>query len=339
VSGRRYFAGSLTRISDLASRPFDLEAVARDGWSDGDYVVCEVTSLGPSSRVELPTGRLTRLELGDRLIGALGVRHATLEATGDWRAVGPDLRMQLLTGAGLVGRATSVSSIIGPLTGLAYRGHVVRGGEPVRMADFAIAPVDAEYAVPTVLIIGTSMSAGKTTTARLAIRHLARAGFRCAGAKLTGAGRYRDVLTMRDAGAETILDFVDAGLPSTVCEAETYDRAARALLSRLAAAEPHVAVIEAGASPLEPYRGEAAVAALGDNVRLVILAASDPYAVLGVMKGFGLTPDLVTGIAANTRAGIELVERLTGVPALNVRDPATADAFGRVLRTVLEEAE
>ena len=32
------------------------------------------------------------------------------------------------------------------------------------------------------------------------------------GTKLTGAGRYRDILAMRDAGADYIFDFVDAGL-------------------------------------------------------------------------------------------------------------------------------
>ena len=45
------------------------------------------------------------------------------------------------------------------------------------------------------------------------------------GTKLTGAGRYRDILAMQDAGADYIFDFVDAGLPSTVVSEREYRRA------------------------------------------------------------------------------------------------------------------
>jgi hypothetical protein len=58
-------------------------------------------------------------------------------------------------------------------------------------------------------------------------------------------------------------------------------------------------------------------------VRLVVLCASDPYAVVGVMEAFGLRPDLVSGRATSTDAGIALVERLAGIPALNMLEPAS----------------
>jgi len=199
------------------------------------------------------------------------------------------------------------------------------------MTGFAVAPERCAYETPTILIIGTSMSAGKTTTARFIIRHLVARGLRVAGAKLTGAGRYRDILSMRDSGAATIVDFVDAGLPSSVCEPERFRHAAACMLSTIEAAGADVAVIEAGASPLEPYNGDLAVEALGDRVCLTVLAASDPYAVLGVQQAFGLKPDLVTGIATNTIAGIDLVQRLTGIQALNVKDAGSVERLGRLL--------
>jgi hypothetical protein len=53
------------------------------------------------------------------------------------------------------------------------------------MQDFAKAPSRThKYDVPTILIIGTSMSAGKTTSAKVVVRQLKRAGYRVAGAKL-----------------------------------------------------------------------------------------------------------------------------------------------------------
>jgi len=328
--------GSLTRISDLAAGDFDLQAVERDAWQMADYVVARVVDPGQQHRLEFPTGRLASFDAQDLIVGALGVRHATLEATGDWKAVGPDLRLDLLTGAGLLGRCTSLSANLGSLARLEYVGHAVRSGAVVRMTDFVEDAEPLPYRTPTVLIIGTSMSAGKTTAARVAVRLLHEAGLRVAGAKLTGAGRFRDILTMRDAGADPIGDVVDAGWPSSVGDLPRYEKAARHRRGRIQAADVDVAIIEAGASPLEPYNGAAAVAALGSNIKFTMLAASDPYAVLGVMTAFDVRPEIVTGITANTHAGCELVERLTGLPTVNVRDPGSAHELSHTLKLALE---
>jgi len=333
---RRALLGSLTRISDLETVPWEVQPVERDLWRMGDYVVARVLDPGRQRRLEFATGRLASFYPDDILVGALGTRHATLEATGDWRAIGPDLEMDLMTGAGLFGRCTSLSAALESLSRLGYVGHATRGGVPLRMDDFVPKIDPVPYAVPTVLIIGTSMSAGKTTAARIVVRMLREAGLRVAGAKLTGAGRYRDILTMGDAGADPIVDFVDAGLPSSICERDRFEVAATHLLTRIQTSGVDAAVIEAGASPLEPYNGTAAVAALSGAVAFTILAASDPYAVLGVMEAFDLRPDLVTGIAANTVAGIELVEQLTGIPALDVRHAGASATMSPLLISALE---
>ena len=89
-------------------------------------------------------------------------------------------------------------------------------------------------------------------------------------------------------------------------------------MSLIAAQRPDVVVAEAGASPLEPYNGKTAIDVLGDRVRFNLLCASDPYAVIGVATAFQRDPDLVAGGAANTVAGIELVEKLTGLTAMNL---------------------
>ena len=167
------------------------------------------------------------------------------------------------------------------------------------------------------------MSAGKTTTAITVIRRLRRRGLRVAGAKVTGVARYREILAMADAGADPVADFVDAGLPSTICAPEEYEEALSTMLSRLQVGEPDVVVVEAGASPLEPYNVDLAVARLGDHVRFTILCASDPYAVVGVASAFGVRPDLVAGRATSTIAAIELCRRLAGAECLNLLDPDT----------------
>jgi CBS domain-containing protein len=108
------------------------------------------------------------------------------------------------------------------------------------------------------------------------------------------------------------------------------DRALGLLFALVNESGVDVLVAEAGASPLEPYNGEAAVAGLGEPL-LCVLCASDPYAVLGVQTAFGITPDLVSGRAASTDAGVALAERLTGIRTLNLLDSASHGQLDRLL--------
>ena len=330
-----HILSSVTRIADLDKDPYKTEALAREEWADADYVVGEVVGRPTALyQAEVASGRIVQALPGDLVVGALGHRAATLEGVGTWNAI-VEGKMHAMTGAGLFGRFTSQSPLLpGPMA-LEYRGHVIRNARKINMADFAVQAPESELDVPVVLLVGTSMSAGKTTAGRLIVHELASLGLNVIGAKLTGAGRYRDVLSFRDAGATAVFDFVDAGLPSTVVSDTTFLAAIRPLLNHIASLEPDLLVVEAGASPLEPYNGTLAISELGDCIRCSVLCASDPYAVVGVQRAFGLQPDLVTGPAANTTAGIELVEQLTGIEALNLLKTSSLPALRRVLERTL----
>jgi uncharacterized NAD-dependent epimerase/dehydratase family protein len=216
---------------------------------------------------------------------------------------------------------------------------VLRDGRKLTMDDFVGPTPQTRFSMPVVLLIGTSMSAGKTTAGRIIIHALKRAGLRVAGAKLTGAGRYRDVLAFGDAGADTIVDFVDAGLPSTVVPARRFARAMEHMLATIAARGADILVAEAGASPLEPYNGDTAMQMLGANVSCTVLCASDPYAVVGVREAFNIKPDIVTGPTANTQAGIDLVRKLTGLEALNLLNLDSIPRLLEILRRRLPSAQ
>lgn len=324
--------GSLTRISDLSSVPFEIERIAKERWAQGDYVVGEVSTLACGQAVELPCGRLTEPMMGDHVVGAFGVRAATLEMTGHWNAIEDDGQMHALTAAGLIGKTTSVSTFVQSPLELQYVGHCVRDGNKLTMDDFVTpASSNERYSRPTVVLIGTSMSSGKTTSAKVIIRQLVRNGLEVAGVKLTGAGRLRDTLAMRDAGAELIMDFVDVGLPSSVCPAEEYTTRIKQLLAKLQAAKPDVVVVEAGASPVEPYNGDSLLELISDRICFTVLCASDPYAVVGVQEGFGYKPDLIAGLCTSTKAGVEVIEKLSGVTALNLLNPNSHDMLRRML--------
>ena len=90
------------------------------------------------------------------------------------------------------------------------------------------------------------------------------------------------------------------------------------LLSRIEAEKADVVVVEAGASPLEPYNGDTITEMLAPHIKMTVLCATDPYSVVGIIEAFGKEPDLVAGISCNTEAGISLIRKLTGVPALRL---------------------
>lgn len=328
----QYIYTSLTRISDLATKDFSLQELPKDQWKTGDYVVCEILNAGSDLlKLELTNGRMRGVIGGECLVGALGERFATLEATGTWRNVEDDLKMSVLTGAGLLGKLTSKSVFIPKMMKVAYKGHAFRKDDKLSMDSFVKDTPDLVFDTPVILFVGTSMSAGKTTSARIVTNLFKQAGHRVVGAKLTGAGRYKDILALKDAGADAVMDFVDVGLPSSICSKDEYKTKLRLLLSKIAAVKADVAIIEIGASPLEPYNGDIAIEAIREHVKCTILSASDPYAVHGLMKAFDIVPDIVTGVASNTLAGVRMVEQLCGVRALNLIDSTTTKRLKKIL--------
>ncbi len=327
-----YHFSSFARITDLQEKPFDVIALDKQAWENADFVVCEVRKRGIGTYpLELPNGRNRRMRVGLHIVGALGVRHATLEATGSWKETGEDGIMHFLTPGGLFGKLTSKSSYMSDLPEMKYIGHVMRNGSKVSMFDFSKSAPEKALEIPVVLFVGTSMSAGKTTSACIATDIFKKADLKVVAAKLTGAGCFKDILAIRDAGADAIYDFVDVGLPSSICDREAFKGQVKQILNLVANENADVAIIEIGASPLEPYNGDIAIEAIRKNIRCTILSASDPYAVMGLMKAFEIRPDIVTGISTNTIAGTELVERLCKVRALNLIEPETWPELTRIL--------
>ena len=328
----KYIYTSLTRISDLKDNDFEVNKIDKKFWKTGDYVICEIITQGSTNfKLELQNGRMRGVMGGESLVGALGERHATLEATGTWKATEDDEILHVLTAAGLLGKLTSKSIYIHEMMKVRYIGHAFRNDKKLTMEDFVKPVKYVDFKTPVVLFVGTSMSAGKTTSARIVTNIFKKEGLKVVGAKLTGAGRFKDVLAIKDVGADAVYDFVDAGLPSSICDKNTYLNKVKYLKNKIALVDADVAVVEIGASPLEPYNGDLAIEAIRENIKCIILSASDPYAVYGLMKAFDIVPDIVTGISTNTLGGRELVEKLCNVPALNLIDPKTTPSLINIL--------
>jgi hypothetical protein len=120
----RCYLSAMSRIANFDTENIEVRNLRRSEWEEGDYVVAEVDDTSGLRHIELTSGRLIDVAEGDLVVGALGTRYATLEATGTWREVSETGEMHVLTTGGVFGMCTSKSSQLPPLVDITYRGHV-----------------------------------------------------------------------------------------------------------------------------------------------------------------------------------------------------------------------
>jgi hypothetical protein len=69
---------------------------------------------------------------------------------------------------------------------------------------------------PLVLVVGSDMDVGKTTTARRVVYALRAMGHKVAAGKATGVASLADLTSLYDAGASEVIDFAALGEPATI---------------------------------------------------------------------------------------------------------------------------
>ena len=181
----------------------------------GDLVLAQVTRIGQHTRIELPNGRRALLYPGDEIVVAFGNRYAVDQ----FEAVVPDDLgpCHLVAAGGIAALCLTKHRKMKCPTEIMPIGLVADAdGRPFNLADFGLAKRQPPSRRPPVTaVIGTSMNAGKTTTAAALIKGMTLCGRRVGAAKITGTGAGGDVWAMTDAGAHRVLDFTDAGYPTT----------------------------------------------------------------------------------------------------------------------------
>ncbi len=184
----------------------------------GDLVLAEVTVIGQHKRVELATGRRASLYLGDEVVVTYAGRYAPDQFEAE---VPPDLSAcQLVAGGGLAARVVTQHADMDAATELMPVGLIADSrGRVLNVRDGRIAarpPRSRLSAHPmTIVVAGTSMNSGKTTTVAAITHGLTAAGLRVGAMKVTGTGAGGDPFLFADAGAAEVLDFTDAGYAST----------------------------------------------------------------------------------------------------------------------------
>src|SRR6266480_415616 len=293
----------------------------------GDVVaVRALTDSATYNMLELPTGRLAKINPGDVLIGVLGRRRALKGFVGDVpETVNSGDQLHLLNMGGLIGFCTGHHSSLSDAIRLEVIGLVCdEEGRVQNIGDSALTPRPTlGPTAPLVIIAGTCMNSGKTYAATELIKQATRAGLRVAAAKLSGIACLRDTLNMADHGAIAIASFLDCGLPSTV-GATNLAGVAKTIIARLNESSPDLIVIELGDGLLGGYSVESVFedAEFREAMVALVFCASDYVGAWGGIELFKrreIKVDLIAGSVTDSKMGEDFVEREFGVPAGNAR--------------------
>jgi hypothetical protein len=297
----------------------------------GDVVVVRaLTDSATYNLLELPTGRMAKINPGDVLIGVLGRRRALKGFVGDVpETIRTGDHLHLLNMGGVIGYCTGHHSSLSDAIKVEVFGLACdEDGRVLNIADVALPPQERlEKTAPLVLVAGTCMNSGKTYAATELIKQATRVGMKVAGAKLSGVACLRDTLNMADHGAVATASFLDCGLPSTVGAGDLAP-VAKAIIKRLNECAPDMIIIELGDGILGGY----SVDSVFDDEELraataaIVFCASDYVGAWGGIELFkrkGINVDVIAGSVTDSKMGEEYIEREFSVPAGNARRDGT----------------
>ncbi len=317
--------GSATSPLNLSR---SLSVVGKNGAARaGDVVVVRVlTDNATYNLLELPTGRLAKVNPGDLIVGVLGRRRALKGFVGDVpTTVEKGDELHLLNLGGVIGSCSGHHSSLDDAIKVEVIGLACNGGGAVRnIADVGLSLRETlGQTAPLVVIAGACMNSGKTYAATEIIQQGTRAGLRVAAAKLSGIACLRDTLNMADHGAIATASFLDCGLPSTVGVGNLAP-VAKAIIARLNESAPDLIVIELGDGILGGYSVESVFEdeEFLEATATLVFCASDYVGAWGGIELFrrrGIKVDLVAGSVTDSKMGEDYIQNEFGVPAANAR--------------------
>lgn len=314
-----------------------------DGPEPGDLVLARVTELGQHYRLELPDGRRATLYEGDEIVVVYGNRYAPDQ----FEAVVPDDLgpCDLVAGGGIAARMLSQHSKMGNPTRIEPIGLLAdAGGCRINMRKWCLPiPASNDAAPWTIVVTGSTMNAGKTTSAAAIIRGLSASGRSVAAGKVTGTGAGGDVWLMTDAGASPVLDFTAAGYPSTyLCSPDEIIQSLRIVHGNLASSGADAIVLEIADGLLQRETSELLGSEqLADVADAVVFAACDALSAVGgvgTLHRLGLPVVAVSGLVTASPLATQEAGSALDIPVLApaelISDPGAVLSQGRTVAEV-----
>jgi hypothetical protein len=290
----------------------------------GDLILARIESLGHHRRLHLPDGRQRRIFVGDEVIIAYANRYASRQ----FEAVVPDTfeRCHLVAAGGVAATALSWPERV-------WRGPTVvmpigflsnaPNGEPINVADWGLPKTSLlpQYGPPVIAVVGTAMHSGKTTVAACLVRGLRRIRRRVGFAKVTGTGAAGDFFMLRDAGANPVLDFTDAGYASTYrVVLSEIEGIFKQLVAHLQRENVDAIVLEVADGLLQPETSALIASnAFRSLVSGLIFTASDAMgAAFGAerLRYLGLKLLTISGVLTSSPLQVREASEATGLPVI-----------------------
>ncbi len=293
----------------------------------GDVIVVRALSESVTyGNIELPSGRLAKINRNDTLLGVLGKRRALKGFVGNVpESVNAGDRLHLLNMGGVIGICCGHHSSLSDAIEVEVIGLACDADANVlNISDNSLATSDSLVpSAPIVIVAGTCMNSGKTVAATELIRQASNAGLRVAGAKLSGIACLRDTLNMEDHGAVATASFLDCGLPSTV-DHQDLSPVAKGILNHLNGFDPDLIIVELGDGIVGGYAVDSVLRdkEIRSAISSFVFCASDYVGVVGglaVLKEFDIDVDVIAGSVTDSQMGEDFVEERFGVRAGNAR--------------------
>jgi Domain of unknown function (DUF1611_C) P-loop domain len=304
----------------------------------GDLCLVTVTRVGQHKHVELTTGRRAPLAPGDQLVLVYGNRYATDQ----FEAIVPETiaPCHLAAAGGIAAAVVSRHATVRPPTEITPSGILCdANGVALNLRRWAWPGVASSQARGVrqhlVLVVGSSMNAGKTTTCANLVKTLKACGLKTAALKLTGTGSGGDIWRYLDAGAFQAMDFGNVGLAST---AGMDLRELEAAVSRLCAAvspEADIIVGEVADGVLQRETQHLLQSAwLRQRADSVVYAAGDPLsAAAGVqlLGDWGLDVAAVSGLMCASPLAVREFRSFMNAPVIFAEQEDPHSVIARVL--------
>jgi hypothetical protein len=290
----------------------------------GDLVLARVEKIGSHAKLELPNGRRAHLSPGDTIIAAYGNRYAPDQ----FEAIISSTMepCHLVAAGGIISTKICKHDAMANPTRVTPLGLIADGeGRRLNLSTYAIPFASDTPAIPTVLVAGTAMNAGKTMTAASLVYAFAKAGYRVAGIKSTGTGAGGDLWFMSDMGAEVVLDFTDGGLPSTYLVApEVIEKTVLGLIGHASAQGCDVAIVEV-ADGLQHQETATVLRSprIKHAARGIVFAANDALgaqAGLETLRNWGHDVLALSGQLTRSPLAIREASRATGMPVFTAAE-------------------
>lgn len=287
----------------------------------GDVILAEVLSKNSAyPYLEQTDGELATLEVGDKIIGVLGARQALRGFVGySPKKLDHHNKLSLLNMGGVIGCCVDSAVGLGEPPQLKYLGTVIDSNGIVNINRTTLPHTNSILkARQIILILGTCMNVGKTSTATQMVSAATKAGFKVGAAKIAGVAAIKDLQSFKNAGAVDVKSFLDCGLPSTVDQEDL----APIVKNIINALEGDLLVIELGDGIMGHYKVETVLTNkdIMSCVTSIVVCAADLAAAYGAkqyLEEFGVKIDIFSGPATDNISGSHYIEQKWGIPAIN----------------------